>query len=73
MEEITTTLRKHLRKEEEQLLPLLLAHFSTAEQAELVAQFLCSIPLSTVEVRCSLCLPCAALLPAMRLATQLAG
>ncbi len=50
VEEITTTLRKHLRKEEEQLLPLLLAHFSTAEQAELVAQFLCSIPLSTVEV-----------------------
>ena len=50
VEEIHTTLRKHLRKEEEQLLPLLVAHFSTAEQAELVAQFLCSIPLSTVEV-----------------------
>lgn len=50
MEEIHTTLRKHLRKEEEQLLPLLLAHFSHGEQAELVAQFLCSIPLSTVEV-----------------------
>ncbi|EFN52596.1 hypothetical protein CHLNCDRAFT_138627 [Chlorella variabilis] len=49
VEEIHTTLRKHLRKEEEQLLPLLVAHFSTAEQAELVAQFLCSIPLSTVE------------------------
>ena len=51
VEEIHTTLRKHLRKEEEQLLPLLLAHFSAGEQAELVAQFLCSIPLSTVEVR----------------------
>lgn len=50
VEEIHTTLRKHLRKEEEQLLPLLVAHFSTAEQAELVAQFLCSLPLSTVEV-----------------------
>ena len=50
VEEIHTTLRKHLRKEEEQLLPLLLAHFSHGEQAELVAQFLCSIPLSTVEV-----------------------
>lgn len=49
VEEIHTTLRKHLRKEEEQLLPLLLAHFSHGEQAELVAQFLCSIPLSTVE------------------------
>jgi hypothetical protein len=50
VEEIHTTLRKHLRKEEEQLLPLLLSHFSAGEQAELVAQFLCSIPLSTVEV-----------------------
>ena len=50
VEEIHTTLRKHLRKEEEQLLPLLLRHFSHSEQAELVAQFLCSIPLSTVEV-----------------------
>lgn len=56
MEEISTTLRKHLRKEEEQLLPLLLAHFTTGEQAELVAQFLCSIPLSTVEVRLGLAL-----------------
>lgn len=51
VEEIHTTLRKHLRKEEEQLLPLLVAHFTAGEQAELVAQFLCSIPLSTVEVR----------------------
>lgn len=40
VEEIHTTLRKHLAKEEEQLLPLLLQHFSFAEQAELVAQFL---------------------------------
>lgn len=65
VEEIHTTLRKHLRKEEEQLLPLLLAHFSAGEQAELVAQFLCSIPLSTVEVRTRpLCACCA---PAVRL------
>lgn len=49
VEEIHTTLRKHLAKEEEQLLPLLLQHFSFAEQAELVAQFLYSIPLETVE------------------------
>lgn len=49
VEEIHTTLRKHLAKEEEQLLPLLLLHFSSAEQAELVAQFLYSIPLETVE------------------------
>ena len=32
VEQIHTTLRKHLRKEEDQLLPLLLANFSTAEQ-----------------------------------------
>jgi zinc finger protein-like protein len=79
-EEIHTTLRKHLAKEEEQLFPLLLRHFSHAEQvclnlqprradktsvliwacaaddgkccklqASLVAQFLCTIPLVSVE------------------------
>ena len=32
IEEVHTTLRKHLSKEEEQLLPLLLQHFSFAEQ-----------------------------------------
>jgi hypothetical protein len=47
IEEINTTLRKHLAKEEAQLLPLLLHHFSAAEQAELVAQFLYCIPLAT--------------------------
>ena len=40
VEEIHTTLRKHLAKEEEQLLPLLVSHFSYDEQAELIAQFL---------------------------------
>lgn len=49
VEEIHTTLTKHLAKEEEQLLPLLLQHFTASEQAELVAQFLYSIPLETVE------------------------
>ncbi len=49
VEEIHTTLRQHLAKEEAQLLPLLLQHFSHAEQAELVAQFLYCIPLATVE------------------------
>lgn len=49
VEEVHTTLRKHLAKEEEQLLPLLLQHFSYGEQAELVAQFLYTIPLETVE------------------------
>ncbi|KAL3136530.1 hypothetical protein ABBQ38_005780 [Trebouxia sp. C0009 RCD-2024] len=33
IEEVHTTLRKHLAKEEEQLFPLLLKHFSFAEQA----------------------------------------
>ena len=77
VEEIHTTLRKHLAKEEEQLFPLLLQHFTHSEQArpaaprspirpgctgpagwhdtgraaqaELVAQFLCCIPLTTVD------------------------
>ena len=35
IEEVHTTLRKHLSKEEEQLLPLLLQHFSFAEQVYL--------------------------------------
>ncbi|MEW5316527.1 MAG: hypothetical protein WDW38_007895 [Sanguina aurantia] len=58
VEEIHTTLRKHLAKEEEQLLPLLLAHFDFSEQvrhaptALLVQQHSNPsrrIPLSTVE------------------------
>ncbi|GBF95645.1 hypothetical protein Rsub_08627 [Raphidocelis subcapitata] len=49
VEAIHTTLRKHLAKEEAQLLPLLLHHFTYPEQAELVAQFLYCIPLDTVE------------------------
>eukprot|EP00891_Asterochloris_glomerata_P008539 jgi/Astpho2/8539/Aster-05573 len=49
VQEIHTTLHKHLAKEEEQLLPLLLQHFTHAEQATLVTQFLCCIPLATVE------------------------
>jgi zinc finger-like protein len=48
VEEVHTTLGKHLAKEEEQLLPLLLRHFSFREQAALVAQFLCCIPLAAV-------------------------
>lgn len=50
VEEVHTTLRKHLRKEEEQLLPLLLHHFTVDEQAQLIAQSLCCIPLATVGV-----------------------
>jgi zinc finger-like protein len=36
VEEIHTTLRKHLAKEEEQLLPLLLCHFTHAQQVSLL-------------------------------------
>jgi len=49
VEQIHTTVRKHLAKEEEQLFPLLLANFSHMEQAQLVAEFLCTIPLAAVE------------------------
>ncbi len=50
VEEVHTTLRKHLLKEEEQLLPLLLHHFTVDEQAQLIAQSLCCIPLAMVGV-----------------------
>jgi zinc finger-like protein len=38
VDEVSVTLQKHLRKEEEQLFPLLLTHFSFDEQAELVVR-----------------------------------
>ena len=38
VDEVHVTLQKHLRKEEEQLFPLVLAHFSLREQAELVVR-----------------------------------
>ena len=47
--EIHSTVLHHLAKEEEQLFPLLLANFSHAEQAQLVAEFFCSIPLAAVD------------------------
>ena len=37
IEEVHTTLRKHLAKEEEQLFPLLLKHFTFAEQVNFPA------------------------------------
>lgn len=49
MEEVHTTLKKHLEKEEEQLLPLLQKHFSINEQAGLVVQFFCCIPYSAIK------------------------
>lgn len=44
-EQIHTTVGKHLAKEEEQLLPLLLENFRLCDQARLVAHFLACIPL----------------------------
>ncbi|KAG0483121.1 hypothetical protein HPP92_011205 [Vanilla planifolia] len=41
---IKTSLSQHMSKEEEQVFPLLLQKFSCEEQADLVWQFFCSIP-----------------------------
>ena len=46
VEEVDTTLRKHLDKEEAQLLPLLRDEFTIQEQSELVVQFMCCVPVS---------------------------
>ncbi|XP_068642965.1 zinc finger protein BRUTUS-like isoform X1 [Aristolochia californica] len=43
---IQTSLSQHMSKEEEQVLPLLIEKFSFNEQAALVWQFLCSIPVN---------------------------
>ncbi|KAL2642312.1 hypothetical protein R1flu_009899 [Riccia fluitans] len=48
-EAIQTTLCQHLSKEEEQVFPLLMLHFNFEEQADLVWQFLCSIPVNLME------------------------
>ncbi|KAG6554197.1 hypothetical protein Mapa_004113 [Marchantia paleacea] len=48
-EAIQTTLCQHLSKEEEQVFPLLMLHFNFQEQADLVWQFLCSIPVNLME------------------------
>ncbi|CAM6094029.1 unnamed protein product [Calypogeia fissa] len=48
-EAIQTTLCQHFSKEEEQVFPLLMHHFSFEEQADLVWQFLCSIPVNLME------------------------
>jgi zinc finger-like protein len=46
VEEVNTTLRKHLEKEEEQLMPMLRDQFTIPEQSDLVMQFLCCVPIS---------------------------
>lgn len=43
---LQTSISQHMSKEEEQVLPLLIEKFSFEEQAALVWQFLCSIPVN---------------------------
>ncbi|KAK9063723.1 hypothetical protein SSX86_017595 [Deinandra increscens subsp. villosa] len=43
---LQTSISQHLSKEEEQVIPLLVEKFSFEEQASLVWQFLCSIPVN---------------------------
>ncbi|KAJ8769822.1 hypothetical protein K2173_008228 [Erythroxylum novogranatense] len=43
---LQTSLSQHMHKEEEQVFPLLIEKFSFEEQASLVWQFLCSIPVN---------------------------
>ncbi|CAN0876194.1 Zinc finger protein BRUTUS [Linum grandiflorum] len=43
---IKTSISQHMSKEEEQVFPLLIEKFSFEEQASLVWQFLCSIPIN---------------------------
>lgn len=49
MEEVRTTIERHLAKEEEQLIPLLIKLFSFTEQASMIAQFLFCIPMTAVQ------------------------
>lgn len=48
-EAIQTSLCQHMSKEEEQVFPLLIQQFSFEEQAALVWQFMCSIPVNLIE------------------------
>ncbi|XP_049345318.1 zinc finger protein BRUTUS-like At1g74770 [Solanum verrucosum] len=46
---IQTTISQHMLKEEEQIFPLMMEKFSSEEQARLVWQYLCSVPLMILE------------------------
>ncbi|GAB4828861.1 hypothetical protein Ancab_018521 [Ancistrocladus abbreviatus] len=46
---LQTSISQHMSKEEEQVFPLLIEKFSFEEQASLVWQFLCSIPVNMME------------------------
>ncbi|KAK4280791.1 hypothetical protein QN277_012367 [Acacia crassicarpa] len=49
-EALQTSVSQHMAKEEEQVFPLLIEKFSLEEQASLVWQFLCSIPVNMMAV-----------------------
>ncbi|CAI9113543.1 OLC1v1014162C2 [Oldenlandia corymbosa var. corymbosa] len=46
---LQTSISQHLSKEEEQVFPLLIEKFSVEEQASLIWQFLCSIPVNMLK------------------------
>ncbi|XP_022134687.1 zinc finger protein BRUTUS-like At1g18910 isoform X2 [Momordica charantia] len=46
---IQTTICQHMIKEEEQVFPLLMKQFSAREQASLVWQFICSVPMTLLQ------------------------
>ncbi|XP_004242165.1 zinc finger protein BRUTUS-like At1g74770 isoform X1 [Solanum lycopersicum] len=46
---IQTTISQHMLKEEEQIFPLMMEKFSSEEQARLIWQYLCSVPLMILE------------------------
>ncbi|KAL8118259.1 zinc finger protein BRUTUS-like At1g74770 [Apium graveolens] len=46
---IQTTIYQHMLKEEEQVFPLLMQQFSSSEQASLIWQFMCSVPVTLLE------------------------
>ncbi|KAF8390297.1 hypothetical protein HHK36_024822 [Tetracentron sinense] len=46
---IQKSICQHMLKEEEQVFPLLMQHFSFKEQASLVWQFMCSVPIMLLE------------------------
>lgn len=49
VEEVSSTIRRHLEKEDQQLVPLLAKHFNYTEQALMIAQILFCIPMMAVQ------------------------
>ncbi|CAM8984233.1 unnamed protein product [Rhodiola kirilowii] len=46
---IQTAICKHLHKEEKQVFPMIIQHFTPKEQSSLVWQFICSVPIGLLE------------------------